>query len=474
MRAHNLLNKFTINKVNITTKMSTEHIVVHLFAVQFIASDDAGLALIVARTSNEATQILKNSGEHNCNNGSTYIIQKIQDIGVYTLDDYGILFEMYANAAVSYDAIITALDSFSYVVGPKGEKGDKGDPGSDAEVTLQNIISALGYTPASLESLSGKQDTLVSGTNIKTVNNQSILGEGNITIESEPVDTSKCVKVEEQTFTSAQQALARSNIGAGTSNFSGNYDDLSNKPAIPSTTGLEEKSNKVTSLSSSSTDVQYPSAKCVYEAIQSGGGQADTSDCVKVVSQSFSSAQKSQARTNIGAGTSNFSGAYNDLTGKPTIPAAQIQSDWNQTDNTALDFIKNKPSIPSVSGLEETSNKTLSLSSSSTNAQYPSAKATYDEIHPASGSSQPSGGMVPNVLYNLGTLTGSVTFTLATPSDANVTNHYYWTFNTSSTAPTITWPSGVTSWIGGSAPTIAASKYYEISVLNGVGVYFEV
>ena len=31
--------------------------------------------------------------------------------------------------------------------------------------------------------LSNKQDTLVSGTNIKTINNQSILGEGNLTIE---------------------------------------------------------------------------------------------------------------------------------------------------------------------------------------------------------------------------------------------------------------------------------------------------
>lgn len=29
----------------------------------------------------------------------------------------------------------------------------------------------------------GKQDALVSGTNIKTINNQSILGSGNITIE---------------------------------------------------------------------------------------------------------------------------------------------------------------------------------------------------------------------------------------------------------------------------------------------------
>ena len=36
--------------------------------------------------------------------------------------------------------------------------------------------------------LSGKQDTLVSGTNIKTINNESILGSGDITIEQVTVD----------------------------------------------------------------------------------------------------------------------------------------------------------------------------------------------------------------------------------------------------------------------------------------------
>ena len=41
-----------------------------------------------------------------------------------------------------------------------------------------------------------------------------------------------------------------------------------------------------------------------------------------------------------------FSGSYNDLADKPTIPAAQIQADWNQTTTTAKDYIKNKPTIP--------------------------------------------------------------------------------------------------------------------------------
>ena len=34
------------------------------------------------------------------------------------------------------------------------------------------------------------------------------------------------------------------------------------------------------------------------------------------------------------------------IANKPTIPAAQIQSDWNQATTTALDYIKNKPTIP--------------------------------------------------------------------------------------------------------------------------------
>ena len=49
------------------------------------------------------------------------------------------------------------------------------------------------YNPATKkyvdDGLSGKQDTLVSGTNIKTVNNASILGEGNINIDSLPAQS---------------------------------------------------------------------------------------------------------------------------------------------------------------------------------------------------------------------------------------------------------------------------------------------
>lgn len=51
---------------------------------------------------------------------------------------------------------------------------------------------------------------------------------------------------------------------------------------------------------------------------------SDTEDTVKYTEQTLTNAQKEQARSNIGAGTSNFSGSYNDLTNKPNIPAASV------------------------------------------------------------------------------------------------------------------------------------------------------
>ena len=42
------------------------------------------------------------------------------------------------------------------------------------------------------------------------------------------------------------------------------------------------------------------------------------------------------------------SGDYDDLINKPTIPAAQIQSDYTQADTTAVDYIKNKPDIEAM------------------------------------------------------------------------------------------------------------------------------
>ena len=84
---------------------------------------------------------------------------------------------------------------------------------------------------------STKQDTLVSGTNIKTINNQSILGEGNITIQG----------------------------GGGSSYTAGDGIDITND--VISVTGKVDTSAITTSVTSSSTDSQVPSAKAVYDIV---------------------------------------------------------------------------------------------------------------------------------------------------------------------------------------------------------------
>ena len=86
----------------------------------------------------------------------------------------------------------TALQSEQYKGTVTGVKinGTTKNPSSGI-VDLGTVITAH-------QDISGKQDNLVSGTNIKTINGQSILGEGNIEIKTE-VDTSSFVTREELT-----------------------------------------------------------------------------------------------------------------------------------------------------------------------------------------------------------------------------------------------------------------------------------
>ena len=79
----------------------------------------------------------------------------------------------------------------------------------------------------------------------------------------------------------------------------------------------------------------------------------------------------------------------------------------------------------------------------------------------------------PNVLTKLGTLASSVTLSLdISKEDSGVTNIYDIIFTTPTAAPSITWPEGI-SWIGGSAPTIAGEKTYEVSIMDNLAIYGE-
>ena len=73
-----------------------------------------------------------------------------------------------------------------------------------------------------------------------------------------------------------------------------------------------------------------------------------------VASQGLTDTEKSNARANIGAGTSSFSGSYNDLSDKPTIPAAAANGTYTvktlvgSTTTNVSDFTANQSSADDV------------------------------------------------------------------------------------------------------------------------------
>ena len=163
----------------------------------------------------------------------------------------------------------------------------------------------------------------------------------------------------------------------------GSYADLSNKPAIPdSTSDLTNDSSFVSDASYVHTDNNYTSTeKSKLSGIASGAEvnvQADW-NVTTTTSDAYIKNKPSLA-------TVATSGAYSDLSGKPTIPTAtsdltndsnyvadasyvhtdnnytsteksklsgiasgaevNVQSDWSVTTTTSDAFIKNKPTIP--------------------------------------------------------------------------------------------------------------------------------
>ena len=89
---------------------------------------------------------------------------------------------------------------------------------------------------------SQKQNTLVSGTNIKTVNGESLVGAGNIEITAGAGEVGEAPKDNKKY---GRRNAAWSEI----IEFSGNYNDLTNKPTIPDTSTLATKTELNSGLS---------------------------------------------------------------------------------------------------------------------------------------------------------------------------------------------------------------------------------
>lgn len=117
------------------------------------------------------------------------------------------------------------------------------------------------------------------------------------------------------------------------------------------------------------------------------------------------------------------SGSYTDLSNKPTIPDVTGKAD-------IMSFVTNTSATPSVTLALNTVTELTSTAITSISVTLPSAPTT-----------------------NVGKVQEAVL-----------------RFLTPSTAPTVTFPSSI-RWAGGSAPTIEASTYYEVSFAYVLGGY---
>lgn len=66
------------------------------------------------------------------------------------------------------------------------------------------------------------------------------------------------------------------------------------------------------------------------------------------IDQNTTNEEKAMGRHNLGLADVAHTGSYNDLSDKPSIPDAPVQSDWNVTNQSSLAYIKNKPNLARV------------------------------------------------------------------------------------------------------------------------------
>ena len=169
----------------------------------------------------------------------------------------------------------------------------------------------------------GKQDTLTAGTNI-TIENGVISATGG-----------------------AAQVQADWNQSDSSA-----VDFIKNKPTIPTVP---------TNVSAFTNDAGYTTNTGTITGITMNGASKGTSGVVDLGTVITEHQSLSGYATETWVGQQGYlttqaqadwnesdSSAPDFIKNKPTIPAAQIQSDWNQSSNASADFIKNKPFIPTI------------------------------------------------------------------------------------------------------------------------------
>ena len=142
--------------------------------------------------------------------------------------------------------------------------------------------------------------------------------------------------------------------GSGGESGSGSVDSVNGKTgdvvlnaadvgALPNTTIVPSKTSQL------ANDSGYITENSVLVKSVDGETGDVTTNAIKSTQQSLSDAQKTQARINIGAGTSSFDGNYSSLNGKPTIPSntSQLNNDsgFITSENVPVKSVNSKTGV---------------------------------------------------------------------------------------------------------------------------------
>lgn len=125
--------------------------------------------------------------------------------------------------------------------------------------------------------------------------------------------------------------------------ISGKADKVDTYTKAETNTLLDAKANASTTYTKSEVDTLISNIDVV----------VDETDPIFTASAAYGITAADIANWNAKVNSSDLasvatSGSYNDLSDKPDIPQAQVQSDWNESDSSKVDYIKNKPTIPTV------------------------------------------------------------------------------------------------------------------------------